>query len=163
MAGYSIDTSSLIEGWHRRYPMDVFPGLWDALSGLIDDGSLRAAEEVGREIEKKDDDLCKWLKARPALLIAIDEPTQFAMRQVVGANPRIVGQMRGRNVADPWVIALAIAYGLTVVTNERAAGTPERPRIPDVCTSLGVSCINMLEFIRSQGWRFGLSHTQRSA
>jgi hypothetical protein len=41
-------------------------------------------------------------------------------------------------VADPFVIALERVPGLTVVTAERASGSLQKPRIPDVCTGVGV-------------------------
>ena len=47
---YSIDTSSILEGWRRHYPLDVFPGLWDQLDSLIADGDLRSTEEVLHEL-----------------------------------------------------------------------------------------------------------------
>jgi hypothetical protein len=40
-----------------------------------------------------------------------------------------------------------------VVTEEKARSVIN-PKIPDVCSSLGVTCINMLAVIREQGWRY---------
>ena len=54
---YSIDTSAILDGWRRYYPPDTFPGLWDKLDSLIEEGHLAATEEVLIELEKKDDDV----------------------------------------------------------------------------------------------------------
>lgn len=60
---------------------------------------------------------------------------------------------KNRNGADPFVIATALVNGFTVVTEE-LGGSPTKPKIPSVCTALGVRCINVLQFIREQGWSF---------
>ena len=43
---------------------------------------------------------------------------------------------------------------LTVVTEEGARGNRNRPKIPLVCQEFGVDCINVLDFIEAQGWKF---------
>jgi hypothetical protein len=65
-----------------------------------------------------------------------------------------VDSKKNRSVGDPWVIALAQARGLTVVTGEKATGSLLKPKIPDVCKDLGVSCIEIVDFFRKQGWRW---------
>ena len=42
---YVIDSSSLIE-LNRRYPIDIFPGLWKKVEELINKGLLISPEEV---------------------------------------------------------------------------------------------------------------------
>jgi hypothetical protein len=70
--------------------------------------------------------------------------------------PRLVDTRRGKSGADPMVIALAASREpkLTVVTEE-GHGSAKSPKIPFVCASLGIRCINMLRLIRDQGWAFG--------
>jgi hypothetical protein len=41
-----------------------------------------------------------------------------------------------------------------VVTAEAATGNAEKPNIPDVCLTMGVRSITLLDFFREQGWRF---------
>lgn len=50
---YSIDTSSILEGLVRNYPIDAFPGVWDKLDNLINSGDLRAIQEVYFELKNK--------------------------------------------------------------------------------------------------------------
>jgi hypothetical protein len=40
------------------------------------------------------------------------------------------------------------------VTQETPTGNPVRLKIPDVCGALGIGYINVLQFIRQQGWVF---------
>lgn len=151
---YSLDTSALLEAWRRSYPRDVFPSLWEKLEGLISTGDLRATEEVFFELERQDDEVLDWAKENPSLFIEIDDAIQRDVQSILEKFPRLVDTRKSRSGADPFVIALALGRRSTVVTNERASGSPDRPHIPDVCTALGIRCITILELIREQGWVF---------
>jgi sugar phosphate isomerase/epimerase len=62
-----------------------------------------------------------------------------------------------RHEADPWVISLAAARGLTVVTFETPgrASSPE-PKIPKACAKLGVPSVDIMGFMASLGWTLEL-------
>lgn len=122
-----------------------------AVRRLVDAGRLVAIDEVRRELENKDDDLHKWVKARPKMLVALDEPLQKRAAQIINRFPSLAsgGVMRG--AADPFVIALAAERRLTVVTAE--VSKPTKPRIPDVCGTLGIGCMTLLKLFRREGWR----------
>ena len=60
MTSYCIDTSAILDGWVRHYPIDTFPALWDRLDRLVDSGRLCTSDEVLRELEAKDDDALAW-------------------------------------------------------------------------------------------------------
>jgi hypothetical protein len=60
---------------------------------------------------------------------------------------------KGRNGADPFVIALAVARDGVVVTEEYT-GTLASPKIPVVCEALAVRCLTTVEFVQGQGWTF---------
>lgn len=151
---YSIDTSSLINAWWRLYPPDVFPAVWGNLDGLIEDGSLRATEEVLHELRRQHDELYEWARARPAMFVEIDDPAQEEVRAILNDHPRLVQAPRGRSAADPFVIALARLNEAVVVTEETRSPNPSRPKIPNVCDSLGVRTFNFLDLIRENRWVF---------
>lgn len=73
---YSVDTSALGDAWVRYYPPDVFHTLWKRLDGLVAKGRLLAIDEVQRELEKKDDELLKWVAERPAMIVPLDNATK---------------------------------------------------------------------------------------
>jgi hypothetical protein len=150
---YCFDTSALLQCWARYYPVDVFPGLWDRLDGMIESGEIQCPDEVGREIAKKDDGLNEWVKARPQLLVALDDETQRATAEVLSAFPELVKELSGRNQADPFVVALARVNSLVVVSEEKG-GSQSRPRIPMVCARFEVACLDVVSFIRDRGWTF---------
>lgn len=153
MGGYCIDTSAILDGWVRYYPIDIFPGLWSGLDGMIATGELIAPDEVLVELEAKADDVFAWAKARPTLFLPLDQPIMTATQRVLERFPRLVGTLRNRNRADPFVIATALVGDHTVVTAEKG-GTEVRPRIPFICEQFGVRSIDLLGLIREKGWTF---------
>lgn len=151
---YCIDTSALLEGWVRHYPPDIFPALWENLRSMIDSSELISPEEVLVELSKKDDLVYQWAKENQAMFVPLDDETQEVTSDILTAFPRLVGQLKDRNSADPFVIAVAMIQDAVVVTSERPSGSHNRPKIPDVCEHYGIRCINLLDLIREQGWQF---------
>ena len=149
---YSLDTSGFLDAWLRHYPIDVFPSIWNRIDHSIRSGTLFASEEVLRELEKKDDGAFGWLKARPHMIIPFDSQIEAEVIRLMNRFPRLVDSKKGRSGGDPFVIAVAIVGGHSVITGENATGKLEVPRIPDVCKELGIRCIRMLDFFREQGW-----------
>lgn len=151
--GYSFDTSGFLDARARYYPPDVFPTLWDRMDASVANGTIFTCEEVFRELERKDDDVYQWVKARPAMIVPIDEDIQLEVVNIMRSYPRLVDTKRNKSGGDPWVIALAISKNLSVVTAEAPSGTLEKPRIPDVCDAMGIRCFTVLDFFRNMGWR----------
>lgn len=144
-----------MDGWVRYYPPDVFPSLWERIESLIAEGSIISSEEVYTEIQKKDDGVYHWIKERKSdLLTPISETIQQLVIEILDDHPRLVDDSKNRSIADPFVIATAIETHCLVVTGERPSGNLEKPRIPDVCKTLGVRCISFLEMIRRVGVKF---------
>lgn len=150
---YCFDTSALIECWSRSYPPDIFPGLWLKLDELIAQQQVLCPEEVRVELARQDDDLAKWVNARPRLFVELDDAMQLATSEVLAQHPLLMKATKNRNGADPFVIATARVRSLTVVTEEQG-GSATKPKIPSVCQALGVPCVSVLRFLREQGWSF---------
>ena len=68
--------------------------------------------------------------------------------------PTLVDSRKECSQADPFVVALTKVKNCSVVSEEKNPGTARRPRIPGVCRHFGINCINLVQFIREQGWRF---------
>jgi hypothetical protein len=137
----------------EHYPPDTFPTFWEHMDGVARDGTIRVSEEVVRELEKKDDGAADWIQARPEMIIATDIAIQQKVTEILKAHPRLVNASKNRSGGDPFVVAVAAVHGFSVVSGEMPSGNPKRPHIPDVCTSMRISCRNLLEFVRSQGWK----------
>lgn len=150
---FSLDTSGILDAWVRYYPIDVFPTIWSYMDTAASRGEILVIDEVVRELERKDDEICKWVKQHSAMIVPIDDAVQGLVTEIMSKFPRLVDTKKNRSGCDPWVIALAKLGDLTVVTGEKATGRLEKPKIPDVCKALDVRCVEIVDFFRVQGWR----------
>jgi Domain of unknown function (DUF4411) len=153
---YSFDTSALIDGLERYYPIGSFPGLWQQIDALVGDGRLVLSEEVWEEVHKKDAVAADWCDGhgKESLVIPTDAVIVQEVQSILQQNSRMVMNMKGRNRADPFVIAVARVRSATVVTGEANDGTANRPKIPYICQQYAIPCQRLLEVIQSEGWRF---------
>ena len=155
MRRYCLDANVFIQGWNDYYSMDLCPEYWGILDRLAQENKIFAPIEVRKEIEKTDDNLAKWVKARPYFFRDITIEVQENLRKIMAAHSRLVDSIKQRSVADPWVIAFAMAENAVVVTKESpSASQTKRIKIPDVCRALNVPFMNDFEFAREAGIRF---------
>lgn len=143
---YCIDTSALIAAWSERYPPKLFRFVWDRLDELIRAGRLVAPEEVRLEVKKKADGLFDWVNERRGMFVDLEPAIQARAKEILRAHPWLLKNMPDKSPADPFVIALAMERSLTVVTEE-APGSAKKPKIPIVCSTANVECINLVEFL----------------
>jgi hypothetical protein len=151
---YSIDTSSLIEGFRERLAYAIVPQFWNRdLPNLVASGDLRATEEVRFELEgsRGDDEVLTFVEELEDLFVEVDDAIQHEVRSILSEFPRLIH--RGRSSADPFVIALAKVNVATVICEE-GRGKKTKPSIPDVCESLGVRCIKLYQLVIEQGWEY---------
>ncbi len=152
---YCCDTSSLLHAWRRAYPPKNFKSFWGKLDELIDGGRLVSSVEVYHELERKDDDVFEWAKARKAAFLDIDNDVQQAMAFVMSKYPRLVDTVKGKSGGDPFVIAQALSASprLTVLHQE-AGGSLKSPKIPTVCEQESLLHVDLLTLIDQEGWSF---------
>jgi Domain of unknown function (DUF4411) len=162
---YCIDANVLIQSWQKYYSPDICPDYWDILDDLGKRGRIFIPEEVKNEIvvkdnpDKTEDDLSKWLKRSS---IPIHKPTENVIacwQKILQADPThklLVDNIKGRSLADPWLISHAMNMNATVVTKENieSAMNSKRIKIPNVCQNMGVRCIDDFEFIKELGLKF---------
>jgi hypothetical protein len=153
---FCIDTSALLHGWRRDYPPDVFSSVWVNIANLADSGILIAPEEVLLELERGGDDVYAWAKSHRNMFLPADEQVQKEVERVVnGWCSFVPDHSRDGIWADPYVIALASVKGATVVTGEKPVGPDaKRPKIPNICTSIGIPHTDLLGLVRAFGWEF---------
>lgn len=121
---YSVDASSLIEGFRRIFPYEIVGTFWNRdLPSLIESGDLRATEVIRWELEAEDDEVLGFVKEFRDLFVPIDEPIQHEVRRILDEFPTLLHA--GRSGGDPWVIALArLEAGLSSARN--AVSRPSR-------------------------------------
>lgn len=121
---------------------------------MIVAGDIIASEEALEELKRKDDEVHQWVRERGQMFIPPYPDIQQSVINILANYPRLIDNRKNRSGADPFVIGLAQVENCAVVTYETPSPSMNRPRIPDVCSSLGIKCINMSELIQEQGWVF---------
>lgn len=162
---YCLDANVLIQAWQKYYSPELCPDYWNILNKLGKDGKIFIPEEVKNEIvvtdnkEKSEDDLSKWLKRSS---IPVHKPTESVIRSwqtILNANPLhklLVDNVRGRSLADPWVVSHALSINATVVTKENleTAMNTKRIKIPNVCENMNIRWIDDFTFVKEIGLKF---------
>jgi hypothetical protein len=138
----------------QHHPPDIYVTLWAKLDEAIADGTIRSPEEVLHELAAGTDGLDEKLRQRAGLFVPLDDATMIAVGQVTDGCDGFVDSASDRNRGDPFVVALAMVQGGTVVTKERPRRGPTgRPRIPDACAQFNVPCMHWFDFLRMIGWQ----------
>ena len=152
---YSMDTSRLDGSVGARLPARRVPHALDNIDDLIRKQKVKCVDEVLRELEEKQDDLCAWCKKRrKKMFVSLGKNPQIQRRAkgIVNQFPSLIDPSDTHGQADPFVIALAAEWDWTVVTAERSK--PSKPKIPDACRDLGIPCITLVEMFQQEGWTF---------
>jgi hypothetical protein len=145
---YVIDTCSLTE-LRRRYPDDVFPGAWEAITVMADSGILISSTEVGLELEAQDDLVTDWARKHSFIFVPLFPSIQLKAQEILSDFTNLIDDKNLKSSADPFLIATAIIKGCTVVTEETPSGKDAKiVKIPNVCATIGISCINLIELLR---------------
>lgn len=153
---YSFDTSALIDGIERFYPIDHFPGLWEKIDELIADGRLKVSEEAWKESVAADAALKSWCldaaAGRDHCVHATDAAVAAVAGAIVAAHPTWTKQGK-KNGADPFVIAVGEVCQGVVISGEIGGG-PANPKIPYVCNQRGVPHGRVVDVVVKENWRF---------
>lgn len=154
---YVFDTNVFYALGHY-YP-SRFPTIWARLEDLVKDGAMQSVREVLREIEGNCpfESIETWVKAHRGIFKPPSDQEMkfvaklFEKKQYQGFVKR-QNILKGRPVADPFVIAAAKNSGGRVVTLE--SPTAGGARIPAACIDFGVECIDLEQFLEHEGLRF---------
>ncbi|WP_026632990.1 DUF4411 family protein [Dyadobacter alkalitolerans] len=156
---YCLDANMLIQAWNFYYSPKFCPSYWDVLNNLGSAGTIFIPYMVYEEITRTDYDLCKWLKKSSIAIKDVDEKVIQCLQMIWASNPihkTLVDNVKGRSLADPWVIAHAMRENATVVTKEEkvTALNASRIKIPNVCENMGVEWMNDFGMIEEIGIDF---------
>lgn len=140
----------------NTYPIDVFPSVRQKLGDIAREKIVVSPREVLRELEKRDDELYKWVKENISFH-NLDYEQQEIVRNIMARFPNLVDINKPTPEADPFVIALAKSKNLITVTQEKyvnISGPKSKPQIPNVCEALNVKWVPLIDLFREQGWVF---------
>lgn len=147
---YIIDASSIISQKDNDFhPRNTYKTLWDKIDKFIVDGLIVTCSEIADEI--KDDELKIWMSEKRLVVLGIDYDIQQNVKMILADNPKMIkfSSKSGCSSGDPFLIATAMKYGLTVVTEENR----ENPnKIPKICEKYGICCVNITGLAKKEGW-----------
>ena len=128
-----------------------FPTIWKRIEELVEKGALISTREVYHELDNDcgDEHIHEWVKNHKDIFVIPTNEECGIVRQLFLSKqnlslvkPKKIN--RGAPVADPFVIALAKFKDYCVVTQESSN------RMPKVCASLGVECIDLEGFLEKE-------------
>lgn len=154
---YVIDSSSINsqkEGEpHTRI---INKSLWKNIERLIEEKSIITSSEIVDELQ--DIDIISWVQRIDFDIIEIDDIIQRNVIRIVTSCPKLIDfnavcrrEKSSGSSGDAFLIATAMKYGITVISEERGTSTK---KIPGACAALGVDCINIDELSIREGWEF---------
>lgn len=149
---YCIDASSLIT--LKGFPRNIFSTVWEDLEKAVKDGWIISPEAVKRELLAYDDEVAKWSKGMDSFFY---DPTDTVLDRVatlMKTFPDLVNHSSDKDQADPYVVALAQDTGAVVVTEETSKRNNKKAKIPSVCKTLDVECINLFGMFEKLGWKY---------
>lgn len=158
---YLIDANVFITAKRLHYGFDFCPAFWDWLVVQNGAGKVFSIERVGIEVATGADDLSVWADARGAAFFL---PPDTAMLASFGqVSTWVMGQAYTARAidlfsqaADSYLVAHALAHGMTVVTHERPENSKNIVKIPNACVALGVAFVTPFEMLRRERARFVL-------
>ena len=138
--------------------MDVWTTFWSKLSEMAMNGQVVSSVKVKEEIEDGYDELSNWIAQHvpDGFFLPVDAEalSSYSMLQnwAAGGDFTEVAKADFASKADAFIIATALAKGMTVVTFEKS--NPQRRNrvmIPDACAAVGADCCDLNAMLRSMG------------
>ncbi len=151
-AQYCIDTCAILDIHGRKFPRDIYPDLWPAFEQAVSQGVIVSIREVYHELGSRDDEMTAWAHTHSAAFLNPDDAQLLELQRIANAHPECLDLLKRKVAhADPWVIAAASAWGLTVVTSE---GTDSPKKIPAICKLEDIPCVDLYDLFRGLNWTF---------
>jgi len=154
---YVFDTNTFSELFKSFY-RSRFPTLWELFDRMIEENQITSTREVRREIAIGPSPLLiDWSTENTDVFATPNAEEAGVVRNIYEVdhfqhNIEQKKLLKGGLNADPFVIARASVVGGNVVTLEKHVHNGAK--IPNICEHLGVSCMNLEQFMEAEDWRF---------
>lgn len=166
MGVYVLDSNFFIQAHRSTYPLDVVPSFWSLVKSLGDEGTIKSIDKVKKEIfddSAHEDELKAWCQAHLPEGFFID--TESVLENYIAITswasssthytPRAIQGFLETDLADPWLVALAMSTGATVITYETSEPLRQNKiKLPDVCAQFIVGCLSPIQMFRELGRTF---------
>lgn len=147
--------------WNEWYRPDNFPDIWTGIEELATNSMLAIPDAVYEELREQDNELFRWITQRKKFLVHdSNAEIQSIVNKIERAYPGLknASMPKGKNFADPFVVATAHHFGASVVSNEEPTGTDKSGlKIPDVCRLMNVKHVRFHRIVRDNDWTFRAS------
>ena len=152
---YIIDTNILVNSYNTLYPMEHFPGYWEFIEHCYNTGLFVSNSLTLSEFKGYGDKLSEWGINNKSFFIpddSIEVQNNFKNVAECVMSHKIWDPLQKSNFlsgADGFIIAQALTYTATIVTDEIYEPSPncKKVKIPNVCEKLNVKCINLNQLI----------------
>jgi hypothetical protein len=125
--------------------------LWDNIETLVNKGIIVTCSEIEKEVNE-DDDLNKWVNNNSCVVLQVDDnDIQNLVSEIVNKFPKLIGFKNNKSSADAFLIATAIKYNLSIITEESKT-SPNK--IPKICAEYNIFCYNLTELAEQEQWQF---------
>lgn len=145
---YIIDTSAMLsQKANEQYRRNVYQSLWNKIDNMIREQEIVTCSEIASEVH--DEEIKDWMIQCGMEILPIDDEVQDNVTEIVTViNKELVDFKENKSSGDVFLIATARKYDLAVITEERGK-SPKK--IPFTCEKMGISCMNLLEFMEQNG------------
>ncbi|GHU57002.1 hypothetical protein AGMMS49975_21540 [Clostridia bacterium] len=165
---FLADTNIFIEPFKTFYPTDFAPQYWSFLEYELKNGTIKLLDKVRAEVKAKG--LKEWLVGVKGVAViksgdnSILENLGNILDHLQNAGlytDNALTEWSKNEVADPWIIATAMAKDYTVVTLEQPnrnlgkGGLIKEAKVPDVCKHFDVPYIDLYTMLRRLKFTFG--------
>lgn len=143
---FIIDTSAMLsQKDNEMFRRSVFKSQWASLDKMVKSEEIVTCSEIMEEVQ--DEIILTWMHNCSMKVLPLDEDIQNLVKKVVKKNTDLVDFKANKSSGDAFLIATAMKYGLTVITNEKHNSNK---KIPHTCRMLNIPCVNIIEFFEQQ-------------
>lgn len=149
---YLIDASSVLaQKEDDLFPRRVHKSLWRKIEALVEEKRIVTCSEIDEEVSK-DDVVGKWFCEHHCVILPIDDTVQNNVRRIVTEYPRLIEfASSGTSSGDAFLIATAMKYQLTIITEENK---DRQNKIPYICRQYGVKTLSITNLCKEEDWSF---------
>lgn len=97
--------------------------------------------------------LHNWLGSKQCVILPIDDEVQRNVKRIVTEHPKMISFSggKGSSSGDAFLIATAMKYNLTIITEENK---DKQNKIPNICKYYGIPTMSITELCVAEGWVF---------
>lgn len=148
---YCVDTSAFIDFHRGRYRRTVFPSIWGKFEKLIGENRIYAPRQVLVELNQSDDELSDWTKKYNHIFVDLTSDEQLEAAKLIRNDfGHLISDDYTREIADPYVIALAKTRNYEVLTSEGKT----HGKIQGICKKLNIKSWYPIDFFEKENWVF---------